>query len=87
MRIGWGIPLPGPFYVGGTIWRSGRRRRRGSRRPGSGCGCLPWLAGACALGFAIEHPWLWPPIGVLVLWALGAAIVRRRRPGPRTTRW
>jgi hypothetical protein len=29
MRLGWRIPLPGPFYLGGTIWRS----RRHSRRP------------------------------------------------------
>jgi hypothetical protein len=27
MRIGWRIPLPGPFYIGGTVWRSKRRRR------------------------------------------------------------
>jgi hypothetical protein len=27
MRIGWRIPLPGPFYLGGTVWRSRRRRR------------------------------------------------------------
>jgi hypothetical protein len=32
MRFGWHIGLPGPFYLGGTIWRSKRRRRR-SRRP------------------------------------------------------
>jgi hypothetical protein len=29
MRIGWHIPLPGPFSVGGTLWRSKPRRRRG----------------------------------------------------------
>ena len=28
MRLGWSIPLPGPLYLSGTIWRSGRRRRR-----------------------------------------------------------
>jgi hypothetical protein len=28
MRIGWRIPLPGPFYLGGTLWRSRRRRGR-----------------------------------------------------------
>ena len=28
MWFGWHIPLPGPFSVGGTIWRSRRRRRR-----------------------------------------------------------
>ena len=27
MRIGWRIGLPGPFYIGGTVWRSRRRRR------------------------------------------------------------
>jgi len=25
MRLGWRIPLPGPFYLGGTIWQSHRR--------------------------------------------------------------
>jgi hypothetical protein len=28
MRFGWSIPLPGPFYLAGTIWRSKRRRAR-----------------------------------------------------------
>jgi hypothetical protein len=28
MRLGWHVHLLGPFSVGGTIWRS-RRRRRG----------------------------------------------------------
>jgi hypothetical protein len=27
MRLGWFIHLPGPFGIGGTIWRSKRRRR------------------------------------------------------------
>jgi hypothetical protein len=27
MRLGWRIPLPGPFSLGGTIWRSKPRRR------------------------------------------------------------
>lgn len=27
MRLGWHIPLPGPFYLAGTIWRSKSRRR------------------------------------------------------------
>lgn len=27
MRLGWRIPLPGPFYLGGTIWQSQYRRR------------------------------------------------------------
>ena len=31
MRLGWSIPLPGPFRLSGTIWRSKPRRRR--RRP------------------------------------------------------
>jgi hypothetical protein len=26
MRLGWSIPLPGPFRLSGTIWRSQRRR-------------------------------------------------------------
>jgi hypothetical protein len=29
MRLGWSIPLPGPFWLSGTVWRSKRRRRRG----------------------------------------------------------
>jgi hypothetical protein len=28
MRLGWSIPLPGPFWLSGTIWRSRHRRRR-----------------------------------------------------------
>lgn len=28
MRLGWSIPLPGPFRLSGTIWRSRRRRGR-----------------------------------------------------------
>jgi len=28
VRIGWHIPLPGPFSIGGTVWRSKSRRRR-----------------------------------------------------------
>lgn len=27
MRIYWSLPLPGPFRIGGTLWRSKRRRR------------------------------------------------------------
>jgi hypothetical protein len=32
MRISWSLPLPGPFRIGGTVWRSGRRHRRAPRR-------------------------------------------------------
>jgi hypothetical protein len=28
MRLGWRIPLGGPFSLSGTIWRSKRRRRQ-----------------------------------------------------------
>lgn len=28
MRLGWHIPLPGPFSLSGTLWRSRRRRAR-----------------------------------------------------------
>ena len=82
MRLGWGIPLPGPFWLGGTIWRSGRSRR--SHRPDSRSGCLPWLLAACVLSLPFEYPWLWPPIGFVVLWVAGVVIVRgrqRRRRG------
>jgi hypothetical protein len=27
MRIGWSLPLPGPFRLYGTLWRSRRRTR------------------------------------------------------------
>lgn len=27
MRLGWSIPLPGPFRLSGTVWRSKPRRR------------------------------------------------------------
>jgi hypothetical protein len=39
MRIGWHIPLPGPFSIGGTVWRSKRRRQRGihGKLPGWTC--------------------------------------------------
>ena len=33
MRIGWHIPLPGPFSIGGTVWRSKSRRRRSRTHP------------------------------------------------------
>jgi len=32
VRIGWHIPLPGPFSIGGTVWRSKSRRRRSRTR-------------------------------------------------------
>jgi hypothetical protein len=53
MRIGWRIPLPGPFSVGGTVWRSKPRRRRGYHGTLPGWKCphnhsRPDLAEACA---------------------------------------
>jgi hypothetical protein len=35
IRLGWSVPLPGPFRLSGTLWRSKRRRpkRRGPARP------------------------------------------------------
>jgi len=33
MRIGWHVRLLGPIGVGGTIWRSKRRRSRSRRAP------------------------------------------------------
>lgn len=27
MRLGWRIGLPGPFSIGGTLWRSKPKRR------------------------------------------------------------
>jgi hypothetical protein len=46
MRIGWSVPLPGPFRVSGSVRRS--RRRRG--RSGGTSGCLPWVALALVIG-------------------------------------
>lgn len=42
MRIGWRVPLPGPFYLAGTVWRSHKRRAAsqywyGYRPDGSRC--------------------------------------------------
>jgi hypothetical protein len=53
MRIGWHIPLPGPFSIGGTLWRSKSRRRRGYHGTLPGWKCphnhsRPDLARACA---------------------------------------
>lgn len=52
MRIGWSIPLPGPFRLSGTLWRSGRRRRvYHGTLPGWKCRhrhSRPDLARACA---------------------------------------
>ena len=36
MRLGWSIPLPGPFRLSGTLWRSRRRGYRGTL-PGWRC--------------------------------------------------
>jgi len=52
MRLGWRIPLPGPFSLGGTLGRS-RRRRRGWHGTLPGWRCphnhsRPDLAKACA---------------------------------------
>lgn len=46
MRLGWSVPLPGPFRLSGTAWRSRRRRRRRGGSPG----CLPWVALALVIG-------------------------------------
>jgi hypothetical protein len=36
MRLGWFVHLPGPFGIGGTIWRSKRRGYHGTL-PGWQC--------------------------------------------------
>src|SRR2546430_7816592 len=46
MRIGWHVPLPGPFSAGGTLWRSKRRRRSNQGGPG---GCLVVLIATAAV--------------------------------------
>lgn len=35
MRLGWNIPLPGPFFLSGTIWRSRSRRQHVPRYHGT----------------------------------------------------
>lgn len=37
MRLGWRIPLPGPFFLSGTIWRSRRPYWYGYMPDGSRC--------------------------------------------------
>jgi hypothetical protein len=62
MRIGWRIPLPGPFYAAGTIYRSGRRRPRtvqtgGVRsRPRDWAIAIPIVIGS--FGWAAMLTWL-----------------------------
>ncbi len=53
MRLGWSVPLPGPFRLSGTVWRSRRRRREvwHGTLPGWKCPhdhSRPDLATACA---------------------------------------
>jgi hypothetical protein len=49
MRLGWSVPLPGPFRIGGTVWRSRRRRGRGGSS-----GCLPWIVLAVVIGVPVS---------------------------------
>jgi hypothetical protein len=69
MRLGWRVPLPGPFSVSGSV----RGRRRGGRS-----GCLPWLGVALLVGLADEHPWLWIAASVLAVAGIALVVVRRR---------
>lgn len=69
MRVGWRVPLPGPFTVSGRI---GGRRRRG------GAGCLPLFAVLVLIGLVAEHPWLWIAAGVLTVAAVALVVIRRR---------
>jgi len=62
MRIGWRIPLPGPISVGGTVYRS----RRSSSKPG----CLGWLIGIVAVGYAYFWPFIMLP-GKPAEWFIG----------------
>lgn len=72
MRLGWRVPLPGPFSVSGSM--GGRRRGRARGRSG----CLPWVGLALLVGLADEHPWLWIAAGVLAVAGIALVIVRRR---------
>jgi hypothetical protein len=72
MRLGWRVPLPGPF----SVYGSAGGRRRGRARGGSGC--LPWLGVAVLVGLADEHPWLWIVAGVLAVAGIALVIARRR---------
>ena len=60
MRIGWHIPLPGPFSVGGTVARSS----------GRGPGCLGWLIGLTVAGYAYLWPFIMMP-GKPAEWIVG----------------
>lgn len=63
MRIGWSVPLPGPFRIGGTVWRSKRRRVRRRTRWSSP---LYWLTGLALLELSVWLLWG-------CLWLTGAA--------------
>ena len=60
MRIGWHIPLPGPFSVGGTVARSG----------GRGPGCLGVFLGLMAVCYAYFWPFIMMP-GKPAEWIIG----------------
>lgn len=70
MRLGWRVPLPGPFAVYGSV---------GGRRRGGGAGCLPWLGVMVAVGLADEYPWLLAVAAVLAVAGIAAVAVTRRR--------
>ena len=67
MRIGWSIPLPGPFRVSGSVGRSGRRRRGRNRRFGS---FWYWASGCAMAELAF---WAVLPGAILIWWLLWAA--------------
>jgi hypothetical protein len=85
MRIGWHIPLPGPFSVGGTVART---------RGGGGClTLLGWLVIAGAVLYALFWPWYvfhntpagwgigltWLAVPVALLVWRGRVVTRRRQ--------
>ena len=74
MRIGWGLPLPGPFYVSGTA----RRRRE----PG-GCLTVVIVLGIAAVVVG-THGWALVAAGVLMV--IGAAATIRQRQQARRAR-
>jgi hypothetical protein len=66
MRLGWRVPLPGPFTVSGSV--GGRHR--------GGAGCVSLLGLLVVAGLAREYWWLLLIVAVLVIAAV--VIIRRR---------
>ncbi len=69
MRVGWHVPLPGPFYAGGMVWRS---------RGHGGCLTLIIVLGIAAAVIA-THGWALVAVGVLMVIGAVATVARERK--------